>query len=41
MWVVIEDFEDYEVSDMGRVRRITSKMGATAGKILKPWLSSD
>src|ERR1019366_9123437 len=39
LWKPIEDFEAYEVSNMGRVRRcLPDKMGRTThlGKILKP-----
>jgi HNH endonuclease len=35
-WRVIGDFSDYEVSDHGRVRRITPGRGARAGHILRP-----
>lgn len=35
-WCIIHDYPEYEASSLGRVRRITSKMGAKAGRILKP-----
>ena len=34
-WKKIQGFEDYSVSDMGRVRRDTPGPGAQAGRILK------
>jgi hypothetical protein len=35
-WKPIEKFKDYEVSDLGRVRRVSGGHGAVAGKVLKP-----
>ena len=35
-WKIIGNFEDYEVSDLGRVRRATPCMGTKVGKILRP-----
>jgi hypothetical protein len=35
-WKPIADFEAYEVSDLGRVRRILGGQGARAGKCLRP-----
>lgn len=40
-WRVIPSFPDYEVSERGRVRRLTAKRGAIAGKIMKPWVRDD
>lgn len=48
-WVTIEDFPNYAVSDLGRVKRLTSRTCAKAGSILKtpprskdrPYLSVD
>lgn len=34
-WRVIADFPDYAVSDMGRIKRLTSRTCAKAGTILK------
>lgn len=34
-WLPIADYPDYEVSDGGRVRRVTSRTCAKAGSILK------
>lgn len=34
-WIVIDGYPDYEVSDRGRVRRLTSRTCARAGTILK------
>lgn len=35
-WRVHPAFIDYSISDCGEVKRITSKKGATVGRILKP-----
>ena len=35
-WKVIEDFEDYEVSDLGRVRRVVPDSLKRPCKVLKP-----
>ena len=40
-WKTIEDLDAYEVSDLGRVRRIKKSRGATVGKILKPITKKD
>lgn len=39
-WKTIKGFEAYEVSDLGRVRRVKGGQGARAGKILRPRGSS-
>lgn len=40
-WKPVVGFEGwYEVSDHGRVRRVSSAMGTRSGKILKPWFTS-
>lgn len=36
-WRVVTGFEDYEVSDHGRVRRLTAKERTYAGRLLKSW----
>lgn len=38
-WRVIPGYENYEVSDDGRVRRVGRGGGAKVGRVLKPWLS--
>jgi len=38
IWTVIVEAPDYEVSDQGRVRRLTRKFGASQGLILKQHL---
>ena len=41
VWRAITDFEAYEVSSLGRVRRRVNGMtGAKAGLVLKPWRSA-
>ena len=48
-WKTVEDFPDYAVSDLGRVKRLTTRTCAKAGAILKacgrskkrPYLSVD
>ena len=35
-WKKIENFRDYEVSDLGRIRRSTPARGTRAGKVLRP-----
>jgi hypothetical protein len=40
IWKVHPEFTDYEVSDLGQIRRRTSSPGTRIGKILKPSLSS-
>ncbi len=40
-WRVIKDFPDYEVSTMGRVRRIITIQGGREGHILKPGYTQD
>jgi hypothetical protein len=39
-WLAITDYPDYEVSDLGRVRRITSRTVAKAGHVLRTPLRS-
>jgi len=39
IWEVIEDFPDYSVSSLGRVKRITKGRHTKVGKILKQYLS--
>jgi hypothetical protein len=39
-WKTVVGNDDYEVSSLGRVKRITTAMGATAGRILRPALGS-
>jgi hypothetical protein len=34
-WKVVEGHEAYEVSDLGRIRRIKAAKGATVGKVLR------
>lgn len=42
IWKPIVDYEEYyEVSNLGRVKRIKAGMGARASKILKQYLGSD
>lgn len=36
-WAIIEQYPDYEVSDLGRVRRVTRGRGARQGAVLKAW----
>lgn len=39
-WRPVQEFEGvYEISSLGRVRRVVSCMGGTAGTILRPWIS--
>lgn len=41
-WKACPGFEKhYQVSNLGRVRRVIADMGTRNGKILKPWLSVD
>ena len=40
-WRPIEGFEDYAVSSLGRVKRVTGGRGARVGKILKPFTTED
>lgn len=35
-WRVIPNFPDYAISNMGRVKRLTTRKGARGGRILKP-----
>jgi hypothetical protein len=35
-WKIVPNFDDYEVSDLGRVRRCRDGGTVKAGKILKP-----
>src|ERR1700722_263769 len=35
-WKLIKGFEDYEVSELGRVRRRTPARGTVVGKVLRP-----
>jgi hypothetical protein len=35
IWKSIEGFEAYEVSNLGRIKRIASGMGATVGRVLR------
>lgn len=39
-WVKAIDFPEYEVSDAGRVRRVSSARGATSGAVLKAYDSN-
>jgi len=39
-WVKAIDFPEYEVSDLGNIRRISSARGATVGAKLKPYDSN-
>jgi hypothetical protein len=36
IWKQIHDWQEYEVSNYGEIKRISKSCGATAGKILKP-----
>ena len=40
-WKVIVGFPDYEVSDLGRVRRISPARGTGVGKVLQPGTKKD
>lgn len=40
-WRVIPQFEDYLVSNLGRIRRATTVQGTRAGKILRPLRQPD
>jgi hypothetical protein len=40
IWKTVVGNDDYEVSSLGRVKRVTTAQGATAGRILKPGLGS-
>jgi hypothetical protein len=40
IWKTVVGNCDYEVSTLGRVKRVTTAKGATAGRILKPGLGS-
>ena len=35
-WKTIEGFDEYEVSDLGRVRRAVASINTHIGRILKP-----
>jgi hypothetical protein len=35
-WKPIEGYQDYEISDLGRVRRVTDRTNTKAGFILNP-----
>lgn len=37
IWKMVPDWPEYEVSNLGRVRRCKSGHGAVSGKILKPY----
>ena len=39
-WRTIEEFPNYSVSNLGRVRRDTPGVGTRRGRILKPWSNS-
>jgi len=39
-WVQVIDFPEYEVSDLGRVRRVASARGAVSGCVLRPYQSN-
>jgi hypothetical protein len=39
-WAAIEDFEDYEVSDLGRVRRKHATPHHPGKTMLKPWFGT-
>lgn len=38
-WRVIPDWEEYEISECGDVRRVKSGRGARSGLILRPWIN--
>lgn len=40
IWKAHPEHTDYEVSDLGRVRRCTAQMGTFIGKILRPGVTS-
>ena len=40
-WRTVERNDNYEVSNLGRVRRVTAAKGATAGRILQPYTRKD
>ena len=40
IWKRVVGNDDYEISSLGRVKRVTTAMGATAGRILRPALGS-
>lgn len=40
-WMVVVGFADYEVSDLGRIRRVTSRTSTRAGRILRPTIQSN
>ena len=39
-WKVIDEFPDYEVSDKGRIRRLTSKKNTYKGRIKKTYVNN-
>jgi len=38
-WRPVPGWSEYEVSDVGRVRRIAGGKGAKKGRVLRPWVS--
>ena len=39
-WKVIEGYENYAVSSLGRIKRLTSNNNAVAGKVLKTFIAT-
>jgi hypothetical protein len=39
-WKTVADFEDYKVSNLGRIKRKTAKERTYAGRMLKSWKNS-
>lgn len=37
IWKPVPDWPEYSVSNLGRVKRVTSSPGTRSGKILKPY----
>lgn len=40
-WKLVEGFEHYEVSDLGKVRSAITRTNTFAGRLLKPYLDKD
>ena len=40
-WKTVARAPAYEVSDLGRIRRVTGAKGAQVGKVLSPWFKDD